>query len=181
MRLHDDDLLTYCLTRMQWIWESLDEIRTQYQSTDNVGDLMQNKLENHAKGRACLPVAACLGSTFSSTALRHVCNKLKEAGPDSADEMEASPEQQLHKWDLTIQACIDDGFLEAATNGEEDDIRFVHDKIREAALTFVGTYGVPYHLRLFILIYFLIKLTLISNRNCKTTNSKYRLVTSCCK
>lgn len=137
-QMQEDELLYYNLAMMKWQWVNLGQIHAKYQATDNVAHLTQLKLQNHKAGLKVLPVAACLGSNFSSSALRRVLKELKSAkAAESTEEQEI--DEFLEEDHLALQECLDDGLLEV-TKGDRDSLewegRFVHDKIREAALVF---------------------------------------------
>ncbi|CAB9504028.1 Transcriptional regulator [Seminavis robusta] len=134
MRLRDDQHLSFSLGLMKWVWSDANEIKTNYQSTDNVGDLMKGKLQDNATALSVLPVAACLGSMFPTAAVVDVIERLREhqqmtdQDEDANDTLDAA---------TSIRECCEEGFLEPVP-GSPDNTRFVHDQIQQAALLFAN-------------------------------------------
>ena len=140
--LQTHGLLSYNLGKMAWTWK-LEEIRMDTVSTENVIDLLLAKMAT-LPSELCdiLPLAACLGSTFTDTLLSAVihvyrnemskdsnrdadvtaCDKVSSA---AADWLEASSKQGL---------LVE---LEAPVDSNANVFAWCHDKIREAALTIV--------------------------------------------
>ena len=125
--MQEDELLFFNLSLMRWTWKDVDTINANYLSTDNVGDLMRQKFLKHEQASECLPIAACLGSSFMFEQLEEVVKAMGR--PFKVDAV-----------DQSLQACLKDGFLELVGdmkgNVNTRVCRFVHDKIREAALDF---------------------------------------------
>jgi predicted ATPase len=144
--LQEKSHLTFHLGLLQWKWD-MDILRQQTMVTDNVVDMLQEKLLRSNEARTVLPVAAVLGATFSTSMLHPVFqafqdNELavKQLGltiiPNDLDEISA--------W---LSVCELDGYIDQLhissqdVNDRREDTayRFVHDQVQEAALRLMGS------------------------------------------
>ena len=110
------ELLVFNLGSCTWLWNER-EIFLQTEATDNVVTLLQAKMTQCGHHKI-LPLAACLGSTFSSQHVDLVWNRLST----STDDSEVDVSEALSSFE-------EEGFLERI-NGS---YRWVHDRIKEAA------------------------------------------------
>lgn len=126
-----DGLMKYDTGQMIWSW-NIDRIRSESAATLNVVDFVKTKLQE-AKSGGHLLLAACLGSTFSSTILRAVCKGFADNFADRFVLLIGSQPKPLD--DSSLVEWEEYGFIEMI---EEDKYSFVHDKIQESALSFVS-------------------------------------------
>lgn len=121
------NLLTFNMGQMKWKWD-VEEIKKNTTMTDNVVDLMQEKLKRLPSGiHRVLPLIACLGSSFPISVFNMVVDHFNEilfTAKEVQDGISCKP-------DLIMSVCIEQGIIEI--NGEWH--RWVHDKIQEAALS----------------------------------------------
>jgi predicted ATPase len=116
LSISDLGLLSYSLGASRWTWD-LESIRGT-NPTDNVADLLRDKLKENETVKSILPVAACLGATFDYTILQAVMMDLNKS-QESIDK--------------SLKSCREGGFVEIV-NEKARTYRFVHDKVQEAAL-----------------------------------------------
>jgi predicted ATPase len=136
------ELLCYNIGQDRWVWDN-DLIQAKAIATKNVVDMMKRRLNDVEVAKKILPIAACLGSTFTLHILKVILDQYDQAdtmiggGHDSA-LFSTSSEFIRHAFatassDLIEEAfsCEDKGFIEDL--GAESYC-FVHDKVQEAAL-----------------------------------------------
>ena len=119
MQMKDDGHLAFNFGLMKWAWD-MQAILETYSATDNVANLMRSKLSHHEAAVRILPVAGTLGAVFSFSLLKRIMEGLRET---STEELDLA---------TGLEECVDAGFLNAGRN--DDDYKFVHDKVQEAAL-----------------------------------------------
>ncbi len=116
--LYADNLLHFNLSCHQWEWE-IEKIR-ETQITDNVADLMINKLNKLPESaRDVLRLAACIGADFDLKTLA----KLREKSPR---EVFAELEVGIQKGLIVATSELDEELSIA-------DYKFGHDRIQQAA------------------------------------------------
>ena len=120
--MKDDGQLTFNFGSMQWNWD-IDTISKTYSATENVANLMRSKLSHHEVAARVLPVAGTLGGLFSFSRLKMIMHGLYSGQEADAEDI-----------DLTkaMKGCVEAGFLDTCRGDE--DYKFVHDKVQEAAL-----------------------------------------------
>lgn len=118
------------LGTMSWTWD-LEEIERKTGATENVIDILKNKMKSLPL-EVCevLPLAACLGATFSR---RNLCVVLDIFQLERGYLRAGLSKEHLGAagW---LDICVDEGFIVPA--GDEH-YSWVHDKIEEAALELV--------------------------------------------
>ena len=123
--LQEKGILEFQLGLMKWVW-SLEEVETKTGVTENVIDLMRNKMTSLPK-ELCevLPLVACLGSTFNTRKVSVVVDAFQaERGYNEGLSGHVGAE-------FWLEACSNEGFIEMV---DQESFRWVHDKIQEAAL-----------------------------------------------
>jgi histidine kinase len=129
--LHDERLLSFDASAHRWQW-NVGEIRRKA-STDNVVDLMVNKLQRlPERARRAVMLAACIGSQFDLLTLAAVADR---SPADAADDLwEAVREGQVLplSGDLSVEAqrTLDLGGEGEGLGGR---YRFLHDRVQQAA------------------------------------------------
>lgn len=126
--LQERNILEFSLGLMKWIW-SLDEIEAKTEATENVVDLMTKKMDSLPDElREVLPLAACLGSTFTARQLAVVVEEFQhQRGYDQANNAQRA--LGATSW---LQICTEEGFIESVN--DDRSYSWVHDKVQEAAL-----------------------------------------------
>lgn len=119
--LHDEGLLKYNLGLMQWKWDA-EMIEQETAASPNVVVIVRNRM-NHCSPEVIqlLQLAACMGSSFDETILGKVWQAAIGAKAGRVEEILAS---------VTDEPC----FLEKKGGTQ---YRWVHDKIREAAMSLI--------------------------------------------
>lgn len=108
---------------MKWTWDC-NEIRESYTATENVADVLTDRMQKSTVALEILPTAACLGSTFSPGLLQKVVEGVhSDETPDGTKSVSRS-----------LEKCVLEGYLEVTSDLE---YRFCHDKILETALKFL--------------------------------------------
>ena len=121
--LQRHDILTFNLLQMKWTW-NMEELGAKTEATENVIDHMQRTMSSLPK-ELCeiLPLAACLGTTFSSRKLALVLVAFQNAS--DLEKVSAA------KW---LAACVEFGLI---LRLNDEIYSWVHDKVQEAALSLV--------------------------------------------
>ena len=124
--LYDEGLLSYNIGCMKWIWD--DEVISTKLVTENVATILINKLKRLTKAfQMALQVAACLGASFSISALSLVMKRLCDGKfEDDSTEILSS----------SIKEFEDDGLWEQEKDSP-DKRRFSHDQIQSASLKLI--------------------------------------------
>jgi predicted ATPase len=124
--LLDQHLLSFNLGTFKWNWDAL-EIESQMLATENVVDLMRDKMDELPdpviQG---LQLAACLGSTFDEKTLGLVWDEIQRGKDDIKEDIEH-----------LLNVSVEEGLLEEVDSAS-GSYRWVHDKIQEAAFSLVG-------------------------------------------
>ena len=116
------NILSFNLMELQWHW-NMDELRAKTEATDNVVEHMQRNMQClPTELYEFLPLAACLGSTFSSHKLEVVLSAFQK---DGARKISA---------DHWLGACAELGLILPIGDALYN---WVHDKIQEASLSLV--------------------------------------------
>lgn len=117
--LRQDGLLYFCMTSHQWKWD-LAEIKSKQISEDVVRHTTSQMALLPAPIKIGLMNAACLGSSFDATVLNLAIDD---------DEFEV---------DRFLETCKDGGFIEE-WRLDNDEYRWTHDQIQQAACMFIAT------------------------------------------
>ena len=114
--LKDRGLIQYSIHQKRWMWD--EEVIRVEDVTDNVMHLLSHKMISLSDNlQLVLKVMACFG-TFTNEAVIGLLN-------DSIEYVGVGDGLEL---------AVDGGFVERSRNG---DVKFVHDKIREAAYNLI--------------------------------------------
>jgi predicted ATPase len=138
LSLAQKSLLTFDMGSSKWCWD-LDRVREGLTATDNVVDLMKDKLQQCPAARTILPLAACIGATFESCVLQELLKGIRAAEDPATTELFSSIlgsnyRQEMAEEDL-LRRSENDGLIEAIG---QSSYAFIHDKVIEAALALVG-------------------------------------------
>ena len=136
--------ISYDMTFTRWIW-NMSTVRDMIAASENVVDLLRNKMNESQVAQSILPIAALLGSTLSLDLIVNVSGELAGisktlTGIESLDERSDI--------EAALEACEKQGFIDrfdsltlstSATTMQpslvnEVSYRFTHDRIQEAAL-----------------------------------------------
>jgi predicted ATPase len=123
--LQEKGIIDFNIASSTWSW-TVEEVLTETDATDNVVDQLKKKMEMMPTSYLeIIPVAACLGTSFTESLLAVVAENLCDSLSASMGGLDAK---------AILQLFMDAGFLE-----KPSDVRYrwVHDKIREAALGIV--------------------------------------------
>jgi predicted ATPase len=124
--LLEKHFLSFNLGTFKWSWDPL-EIESQMLATENVVDLMRDKMDELPdpviQG---LQLAACLGSTFDKKTLGLVWDEIQRGKDDIKENIEYS-----------LHISVEEGLIEEVDSAS-DSYRWVHDKIQEAAFSLVA-------------------------------------------
>ncbi|CAB9530260.1 Transcriptional regulator [Seminavis robusta] len=135
LSLAQKGLLNYNMGCCQWNW-NLQDIRFGSTATDNVVDLMREKLEQSPTARRLLPLAACIGTTFDAQVLQAVMMAaddhpifLDVLGSDFVlvSNFGVDIDNQLHQLES-------EGFIEASS---KTTFSFLHDKVLEGSISLI--------------------------------------------
>eukprot|EP00980_Cylindrotheca_fusiformis_P026340 scaffold15908_cov132-Cylindrotheca_fusiformis.AAC.3 len=122
--LQDEKLISYNLGLLKWIWDEK-EIAEATMSTDNVVDLLQSRMRKMpANVQLLLQYAACLGSTFSASTLDLIWREQSIMGTDYTPDTITG----------LLEGVVSSNLVEAC-GGKNNEYRWVHDKVQEAALS----------------------------------------------
>eukprot|EP00980_Cylindrotheca_fusiformis_P025743 scaffold14558_cov137-Cylindrotheca_fusiformis.AAC.8 len=120
--LQEEKLISYNLGLLKWIWDEK-KIAEATMTTDNVVDLLQARMRKMpTKVQLLLQYAACLGSSFRTSTLHLIWHKQSVLSSDST----AGTITGL------LAVVVSSNLVEACG---EDEYRWVHDKVQEAALS----------------------------------------------
>ena len=120
--LHAEKLLEFNLGIMEWVW-NVKKIENSTMSTDNVVDLLKGRMRKLSNDvQLLLQYAACLGSSFSTATLQYVWEEhaTQRCGGETEDM-------------TTLLQTIQD--VQLVESFGSDELRWVHDKVQEAALS----------------------------------------------
>ncbi|KAL3939929.1 MAG: hypothetical protein SGBAC_005438 [Bacillariaceae sp.] len=124
--LHSEGMLMFDKTTKTWSWD-LSEIRKETMSTANVVDMLEQRLRKLPEQvQALLQCAAYLGSSFSEPTIDLVWSVYGRRLVDTRTKPVSS----------LLPMLVADNIFEQA---EKQQYRWVHDKLQEAALSFLGT------------------------------------------
>lgn len=135
-------LLKYNSRKSKWEWD-VDEIRLQESATQNVVQMIQQKLENLQEGvRLLLPVVGLLGASFDYPVFERVLghfNKIfmLDSVPSTGDEAAQEISRALLPEEF-LAVCDEEGVL--IFDSTTQQIRWDHDKIQEAAIDLVSAH-----------------------------------------
>jgi predicted ATPase len=125
-QLHSKGLLEYSFGLGGWMWDE-DRIKSETNATDNVVDLMKQKLSQlPPQTLTILQIAACLGSTFQQGSLFKVWQALQDTS-EVADQTVFLD---------SISDAVDGGLLEK--NDENSTYHWIHDSILEAVVALLS-------------------------------------------
>jgi len=123
-------LLNFDTATMQWIWDTA-EITNKSPATTSIGEMMTHKLKESDYARYVLPVAACIGATFSKTTVSGLIRALSIHSDHSTFfralfETEMSTRMYLDASNINsaFHNCQKEGFIVVAAtrnNKNEDD------------------------------------------------------------
>lgn len=131
--LHERGILDYNLGLLEWTWND-DDIESKMLPTENVADLVKAKMSALAESmREVLPLAACLGSTFTECSLEIVMKAFLKNATISPPCRESEELIVARNW---LDFCAKEGLIERS-DPEGGRYRWVHDKIQEAAMDLV--------------------------------------------
>jgi predicted ATPase len=120
--LHAEKLVEYNLGIMEWVW-NVKKIDNATMLSDNVVDMLKGRMRKLCKDiQLLLQYAACLGSSFSTVTLQYVWEEhaTQRYGGESKDATK-------------MLKTIED--VQLVENCGSDELRWVHDKVQEAALS----------------------------------------------
>ncbi|CAJ1961245.1 unnamed protein product [Cylindrotheca closterium] len=138
--LQAEGLVVFNIIMMKWVWD-VKEIENSTMSAANVVDLLKGRMQKLPNDvQLLLQYAACLGSSFSIAILKniwsqHACIKLIRATDDIEDML-----RQIEKVKLVEPCAL-------------DELRWVHDKVQEAALSLSDLVTPPFQCALGIFLY----------------------------
>jgi predicted ATPase len=117
--LQERNILDFNVASSKWTWD-IEDVQGETSATDNVVDQLKNKMKKlPAIHLEILPIAACLGTSFSEPLIVTAAGSLSSKVSTNNDIPNI------------LKMLVDAGFLEK----QNDDLfRWTHDKIREAAL-----------------------------------------------
>eukprot|EP00980_Cylindrotheca_fusiformis_P013389 scaffold3410_cov141-Cylindrotheca_fusiformis.AAC.32 len=120
--LQQQSFISYNLGLLKWVWDE-DEIAEATMSADNVVDLLQVRMRKMPENvQLLLQYAACLGSSFNTSTLDLIWREQSVMSADySADTITS-----------LIAVVVSSNLVEACG---ENEYRWVHDKVQEAALS----------------------------------------------
>jgi predicted ATPase len=124
-----ENLLSYNLDMMEWIWDT-ELIKVRTSATENLVDLVSDKLRKLPSGiNALIPLVASLGAIFRVDIFRMVILHFNDHYLLSEEQKQATfgPEEFLQK-------CEEEGMI---TPFDKESYRWEHDKIQEVALSLV--------------------------------------------
>ena len=153
--IEERNLLSYNLGVMEWKWD-IAEIESVVTATDNVVDLLRNKMANLVNPDTIqvLQLAAFLGSTFDAKTLHTVWKvyRMEHAGHQEGQEQLDTHDLGRSVLDRLLAECQSNGFIEATGIGDSDTLSesiegemqqetycWVHDNIQEAALSLISS------------------------------------------
>ncbi|CAJ1928241.1 unnamed protein product [Cylindrotheca closterium] len=120
--LHTEKLLEFNLGLMKWVWKTK-KIEDATMSTANVVDLLQNRMRKLSKDQQLLlQYAACLGSSIFAPNITFVWKEHALALSLSSNKDVVA----------MLEVVKDANFIELCG---EDEYRWVHDKVQEAAFS----------------------------------------------
>jgi len=138
--LHSEQLLFFDSDRVQWQW-SISRIN-QLEITDNVVDLMVQKIKRLTKNtREILKAACCIGVEFDSSVLGAVLNRI--SGDMDTLLKEAVTEGLMVPDDLVYQK--NNGDITPSQKSVFTHYRFSHDRIRQAVYASMTTQEKQYY------------------------------------
>jgi len=138
--LQAEGLLAFNLGIMKWVWD-VSRIEDETMSTANVVYLLQSRMRRLPTDiQVLLQYAACLGSKFSLSTLEFVWK-------NHALQMMDGAESDI---DGLLGVVGEENFVESCG---EDDFRWVHDKVQEAALSLSNLVTPTFQLGLGICLY----------------------------
>ncbi|CAB9512547.1 Transcriptional regulator [Seminavis robusta] len=136
LSLTQKGLLNYNMGCCQWNW-NLQDIRFGSTATDNVVDLMREKLEQSPTPRKLLPLAACIGTTFDAQVLQAVITAADDY-PIFLDVLGSvfALEQSDFGGDIDnqLRQLESEGFIEASS---ATMFSFLHDKVLEGSISLI--------------------------------------------
>ncbi|CAB9529104.1 Transcriptional regulator [Seminavis robusta] len=136
LSLTQKGLLKYNMGCCQWNW-NLQDIQFGSTATDNVVDLMREKLEQSCTARKLLPLAACIGTTFDAQVLQAVITAADDY-PIFLDVLGSvfALEQSDFGGDIDNQLhqLESEGFIEASS---ATTFSFLHDKVLEGSISLI--------------------------------------------
>ena len=144
--LKDMELLEYNIGALRWTFD-VQEILSSTMATENVVSLLKNKMKSlPSDTRRVLPIMACLGSTFCAPVFDLVANGIDwspEPEESTSDQDQADPEQHHPPANesmarLQITRCEVAGLIESCRVNGVESYHWVHDKIHEAAFSFLN-------------------------------------------
>jgi predicted ATPase len=135
--LEEEGMLDFNLGLFQWKWD-LSEIERETAAAANVVDLLKEKM-NKQTGEvfSLLQLASCLGSPFDESIIFVAWEALGKTRNRGSWESTSDEDETFHTRDKLKQLlgeAIDESFLEVYG---ESHYRWVHDKVREAAMSLV--------------------------------------------
>lgn len=123
--LHREELIEFNIGTMKWVYD-VAQIEEATMSTANVVELLQTRMQQMPEDvQMLLSIAACLGPSFRTSTLELVWNNLAYVRSKGFEHDKV--EELLDVIQLEM-------LIEPGTGGS---YRWVHDKVQEAALTFV--------------------------------------------
>jgi len=115
--LQSRGLLQYNFNQKRWVWNE-DVIRAE-QITDNVLHLLSSKMNGLSDDvRMLLKVMACFGTSTHDSVIDYLCESAEYCGVRDG-----------------LEGAVRDGFVEKDGEGH---LKFVHDKVREAAYDLIS-------------------------------------------
>eukprot|EP00980_Cylindrotheca_fusiformis_P026016 scaffold15205_cov128-Cylindrotheca_fusiformis.AAC.1 len=133
--LQDKDLISYNIGLLKWIWDE-NKIAEATMSTDNVVDLLQARMRKMPVNvQLLLQYAACLGSSFSTSILDLIWREQSVMGTEYTAETISR----------LLAVVVASNLVEPCG---EDEYRWVHDKVQEAAMSLSDTVTVEFQFRI---------------------------------
>ena len=131
--------LKYNFRKSKWEWDVV-EIRMQERATQNVVQMIQQKLQNLQEGvRLLLPVVGLLGASFAYPVFERVLehfNKIFQLDSSSSAKEALRETSRALLPEEFLAVCDEEGVL--IFDNRNQQIRWDHDKIQEAAIDLVS-------------------------------------------